>query len=609
MTLQEAVDYIEKYTWSTTRLGLERTHELLAKLGNPQKSLKFVHVAGSNGKGSTCAMLASILKEAGYKTGLYTSPHIMDFRERIQINGEYISGEELAEVTEAVSKIAERMKDHPSQFELSTAVAIEHFAREKCDIVVLEVGLGGSLDSTNAIDAPEVAVIANIGLEHTEYLGDTIEEIALAKAGIIKPGCRAVCYDGAREVTEVVYHRCKELGVPLTCADSSLAVLTDRSIHRCRQQFTWRGEPLTLGLLGTHQLKNVSLALTAIEVLREAKWDISPAAISRGLAQVKWPARCEVLCDDPLFILDGGHNPQCAETVAAFAEQHFSEQEVTFLMGVLSDKDYRKMLRLVIPHAKRFVCITPECPRALAGEDLTKIIIDEFGMEAVFCESAEKAIYESIKIGNPVIAFGSLYMAGALRRAVPSVYKNAQRKKCLASRQAMTAEERAAAEHAICERLKTIPAVQNAKRVLSYMATYDEANLCELHDWIGKRGAQIAFPVSYKAGRMVAYVPFSEDCIEIGKYDILSPIPACSEKNEPEEFDLVLVPCVGFDAKCGRLGHGGGYYDRYLPQCSNATLIMVAFESQRVEKVVLDQYDYPIHTVVTEDNLFICRQE
>ncbi|MBO7689411.1 MAG: bifunctional folylpolyglutamate synthase/dihydrofolate synthase, partial [Clostridia bacterium] len=169
MTPKEAIEYIENYTWSTTRLGLERTQELLRRLGDPQKKLKFVHVAGSNGKGSTCAMLASVLREAGYRTGMYTSPHVLCFEERLQVNGRYIAGQDLADLTERVRVEADAMEDHPSQFELVTAIAMLYFLEQGCDIVVLEVGLGGALDSTNAIDAPEVAVITNIGLEHTEY--------------------------------------------------------------------------------------------------------------------------------------------------------------------------------------------------------------------------------------------------------------------------------------------------------------------------------------------------------------------------------------------------------------------------------------------------------
>ena len=214
MTPQEAISYIENYTWSTTRLGLGRTRELLHAIGDPQKKLKFIHVAGSNGKGSTCAMLDAILRHAGYRTGLYTSPYIQDFCERMQVNGQNIPGEDLARITEQVRIHADVMEDHPSQFELVTAVAMQYFLEEHCDIVVLEVGMGGALDSTNVIDCPEVAVITNIGLEHTEYLGNTLSLIAEAKGGIIKPGCTAVLYDSEAETMETLQRICQELAVP-----------------------------------------------------------------------------------------------------------------------------------------------------------------------------------------------------------------------------------------------------------------------------------------------------------------------------------------------------------------------------------------------------------
>ena len=219
MTAQEAIAYIENYTWSTTRLGLDRTRELLYKLGDPQKRLKFVHVAGSNGKGSTCAMLDSILRAAGYRTGLYTSPYIQDFCERMRVDGENIPGGTLARLTERVKQIADAMEDHPSQFELVTAIAMQYFLEAGCEIVVLEVGMGGALDSTNAIDAPEVAVITNLALEHTEYLGHTLAEIAATKGGIIKRGCSVVAYPNVPEVTDVIERICREQGAPLIWAD------------------------------------------------------------------------------------------------------------------------------------------------------------------------------------------------------------------------------------------------------------------------------------------------------------------------------------------------------------------------------------------------------
>ena len=270
MTEQEAIQYIEAYTWSTTRLGLERTRELLSRLGDPQKKLKFIHIAGSNGKGSCSAMLASVFRAAGYKTGLYISPYIEAFRERIQINGAYIPAEALCRVTEQVKAAAESMSDHPSQFELVTAAGMLYFAEEECDIVMLEVGMGGALDSTNVIDAPECAVIMNIGLEHTEYLGNTLAEIASTKCGIIKPGCNAVLYAQSQEVTDVARSVCAEKGVPLTVAGIREMQLLSRDLNG--QRFRYRGSEYTLSLLGGHQLHNCAVGLSVIDAMRRRGW-------------------------------------------------------------------------------------------------------------------------------------------------------------------------------------------------------------------------------------------------------------------------------------------------------------------------------------------------
>ena len=277
MTKQEAVDYINAHNWSQWRLGLGRITELLGRLGDPQNELRFVHIAGSNGKGSTCAMIERILREAGYRTGLFPSPYIEDFRERIQVCGEYISEEDLCEITEIVKKEADAMEDHPSQFELVTAIGMIYFCRQKCDIVVLEVGLGGEFDATNVIKAPEVAVITHIGLEHTEYLGDTLAKIARTKAGIIKTGSDVVLYENDPEVMEVVEEVCRERCCPLHIAGFSRIEPLESSLEG--QTFVLHGadaegmadpgEKLRLSLLGEYQLHNAVTALTVIEVLRE----------------------------------------------------------------------------------------------------------------------------------------------------------------------------------------------------------------------------------------------------------------------------------------------------------------------------------------------------
>lgn len=419
MTEKEAIEYIENFTWSTTRLGLGRTKELLAGIGNPQKKLKFIHITGSNGKGSTCAILDSCLRNAGYRTGLYTSPYICEFNERIQVDGVSIPGDELAAITERVRAYADTMEDHPSQFELVTAIAMEYFYEKKCDIVVLEVGMGGALDSTNAIDAPEVAVFTNIGLEHTEYLGKTIEEIAATKGGIIKPGCNVVCYDTDAKALKVLKDICEEKQVPMQVADFSHLSEQSHDLYGQKVSFkSHNGSVLRFNypLLGKHQQHNLSVALTVLEVMNQRGFKISDEAITRGVEAVRWPARFEVLSREPLFILDGGHNPQCAEAMAGILNDYLHDTKVTFLMGVLADKDYNAMLNSVSPFAKRFVCVTPNSPRALQAEELKKVI-NALGYEAEAMPDVPAGIKKAQEYPEPVVAFGSLYMSGAVLNA------------------------------------------------------------------------------------------------------------------------------------------------------------------------------------------------
>lgn len=417
MTPAEAIEYIEKGSWSSTRLGLERTYELLALLGDPQKKLKFIHVAGSNGKGSTCAMLDEILRRAGYRTGLYTSPYILSFCERMRVNGEDIPGEQLAAITERVKVLAESMEDHPSQFEMVTAIAMEYFYESRCDIVVLEVGMGGATDSTNAIDAPEVAIITNIGLEHTEYLGDTLEKIATVKGGIIKPGCHVVCYDGAPEVNETIAAICNQKQVPMTQLDFSCLEAVSQSLEG--QDFRWKGETFRMRLTGPHQLCNAAVVLETVACLRARGWKISEEAIREGLENVSWPARMEMLGKSPLMIVDGGHNPQCTQMLSESLHQLLPGRKVVFLTGVLADKDYPQIMELLMPLAQEFICLTPVNDRALPAEKLAEYLRSH-GAKAAACKTIEDGILTARAAAGDdgvVVAFGSLYLAGVVRKA------------------------------------------------------------------------------------------------------------------------------------------------------------------------------------------------
>lgn len=411
---EAAIAYIENYHWFSSRPGLERMRVLMDLLGNPQDRVKYIHVGGSNGKGSCCAMLDSILRAAGYKTGLYTSPFIERFTERIRVNGKDILPGELAAVTERVRVAAESMEDHPSRFELLTAVAFCYYAQMACDIVVLEVGMGGEFDATNVIPAPEVAALMNIGLEHTEYLGDTLEKIAQTKSGIIKPGCTAVLYDGAPEVTAVVSRVCAQNNTELVYAKADAVTPLGSTLKG--QSFGYDGQNYLLRLLGEHQLKNVSVVMRVAETLVRRGYCIPAEAVKEGLRTVQWPARLEVLSEQPLFILDGGHNPQCAEALAKALPALLGETKATFLIGILADKDYHCMLDTVLPFMAEAVCITPDSPRALpAGELRSEIILR--GVNATVAGDVAEAVALSVSKGYPVVAFGSLYSAGLVRAA------------------------------------------------------------------------------------------------------------------------------------------------------------------------------------------------
>ena len=419
MNAEQAIAYIHSVCWKGSIPGLGRTQELLEKMGNPEKKLKFVHIAGTNGKGSTAAMTASILSKAGYRTGLYTSPYIYRFHERIQVDGVEISDEDLTEITEYVKPLADSMEQSPTEFELVCCIAFEYFYRKKCDIVVLEVGMGGAWDATNVIEVPEVAVITNIGLDHTEYLGDTVEKIAETKSGIFKPHGHAVVYRSTPSV-EAVYERvCAERDVSLRKADFDGLVLKAHTLEG--QVFDCGSRKnLVLPLLGDHQLHNASVVLSIADTLIGEGWKISERNIYDGIREVRWPGRFDIVCRKPLFIIDGGHNPQCIEALVKNIRDYLAGKKVIALTGVLADKDYADMYKPVMPLVDRFVCITPPNPRKLEAEQLARYL-QQAGAQAQASESILDGVKKAMDLAGEdgvVLCFGSLYSIGGIRDAL-----------------------------------------------------------------------------------------------------------------------------------------------------------------------------------------------
>lgn len=415
MDYREALDYIDGSKWFGAEPSLRRITELLERLGRPQDRLSFVHIAGTNGKGSCAAMTASVLRASGLRTGLFTSPYLFRFNERMQINGKMIENDALALHVGEVRAQAEAMAEQPTEFELITATALLYFAAELCDIVVLEAGLGGRFDATNVIAAPECALITNIGLDHTATLGDTVEKIAFEKAGIIKRDCPCVLYVQQRSVEAVIADRCRELNAELHIPDFSR--LEPEFDSLLGQSFKYRGETYALPLLGAHQLKNAAAVLELIEVLRGRGWDIDHSAVEHGLYSVSWPGRFELCRSEPDFIVDGGHNPQCAGTVAEALREYYPDTRRVLLLGMLRDKDCLGMIEALDGLADEYVATAPESGRALPAQELAELLA-RFGKSVTVCPDIREAVDTAAELAGAqgmVCATGSLYLAGSVR--------------------------------------------------------------------------------------------------------------------------------------------------------------------------------------------------
>lgn len=385
---------------------LDLMTQLCRRLGDPQKHLSFVHIAGTNGKGSCAAMLASVLEAAGRRTGRFTSPHLVDFRERIQINGVYINPESMVRLTARIARACEGLPPL-SFFELVTALAFLYFEEENCDVVVLECGLGGRYDATNVIPAPLCSVIMPIGLDHTAVLGDSLSRIAGEKAGILRPGVPAVLAPQEKEALEVLRAAAQKVNSPLHLVD--ITKITPLVHSRSGQIFHYKKvRNIHLPLLGEHQLENAACVLEAARILA-----LPEDAVRWGLFTTIWPCRFELVKKSPPFLLDGAHNPHGAAALVRSLQAYFPGKKFCFVLGVLQDKDWKALLPLVTPVAERILCITPDNPRALPAAELAGTIRD---VPAQACDSLEQALDLALESGLPCCAFGSLYSVGYIRQ-------------------------------------------------------------------------------------------------------------------------------------------------------------------------------------------------
>lgn len=418
MKYEDALEYIHGIYWKSKKSGLDRINELLDLLGHPEKDLKVVHVSGTNGKGSTCAITEAILREAGYKTALCISPYISRFNERMQINGVPIPDDTLCEVTEYVKSYADKMENQPTEFELVCAITMEYFKRENPDYTVIEVGMGGRIDATNVFKKPLVTAITAIGLDHTQYLGDTPEKIAIEKCGIVKQGCPVVCYGTPESIKPGVNEYCSALDAPVTYNDFSDLKILENNFRG--QRFAYHGNEYFISLLGEHQCENAITVLNIIEALRAQDVNIPDGAVSRGFANVKWPGRFEYFPTSPVSVVDGAHNPHGVHSAVTAAHDYFKDMPITLVIGVLVDKDFRGMIEELNTIAARYVITSPPNPRALAADELANQF-RQFGKPVKVVENpADAALYalETTPGDGAVLCLGSLYMVGDIRDAL-----------------------------------------------------------------------------------------------------------------------------------------------------------------------------------------------
>ena len=414
MNYEEARVYLDEISKYGSVLGLENMKELLVRLGNPQEDLKFIHISGTNGKGSVLAYLSTILSGAGYRTGRYISPTLFSYRERIQVDEKEIEKESLARhvtaISEAVKDMAEQHAGTPTIFEVETALAFLYFKEKKCDVVVLETGLGGALDATNVITTTLLEVIASISMDHMEFLGDTLEKIAVQKAGIIKPHTQVVCAAQKEEAQKVIEETCKRQHCCLRTVKQEQ--ISQISYGLSGQSFTYgKWEEVRISLAGSYQVENGALALEAVEALREIGFLLSDEQVRAGMHKACWRGRFTRIAQNPDVILDGAHNPAAALELKRSIELYYKDRNLHYIFGVFRDKDYRKIIALTAPYAKDIITVeTPGNPRALPAEELRDAVA-EVNPPVEAAKRIKEAVQKTLERADKedaVIIFGSL---------------------------------------------------------------------------------------------------------------------------------------------------------------------------------------------------------
>lgn len=434
MTYEEARNYINNSNQYGCVPGLTTITELLRRLGEPQEQLKIIHVAGTNGKGSTSSFITSILSEAGYRIGRYVSPAVFSYRERIQISVmkntqieiEYITEQGICDTIESIKPVCEAMIldgfSHPTSFEIETAMTMLYLLWRKVDFAVIEVGMGGRLDATNVIKQPVCSVITSISMDHMQFLGDTLEKIAKEKAGIIKNQVPLITCKQEPEVLRVLKMTSESMDAPFYSSDYENVCGLTYSIEKTEFSLatTDEMEHYTIKLLGEYQFQNAVLAIKTALVLTKLGYEVGQEAIINGLYHTEWSGRFEIVAKRPYFIIDGAHNEAAALSLRKSIELYFPNQRKIFIIGVLADKDYEAILKLTAPLADVIYTLTPDNTRALASDQLTKETLNYCNrvIDAGNVENAVKLTYKDASEEDIIIAFGSLSYLGDLVNAL-----------------------------------------------------------------------------------------------------------------------------------------------------------------------------------------------